>query len=218
MSDDPSATARASYNRMSKVYGILSDSSEKRFIHEAIDDLLKPQPGEVILEPGFGSGQVLVAIAEAVGDQGRVQGIDVSDGMVKHATSRLRKHGLLDRVDLQRGDAAAMPYTTDTFDAVFMSFTLELFSDQAGQAVLSEVRRVLKPTGRICVACMSNKGGVASMEKLYEWSHSRFPAFVDCRPIDGAEWLTVAGFRVDVRRQLSMWGLAVDLLLAHCPD
>jgi demethylmenaquinone methyltransferase/2-methoxy-6-polyprenyl-1,4-benzoquinol methylase len=208
------ARARRSYDRLSHVYGMLSDSSEKRFVKDAIEELLRPEEGEVILEPGFGTGQALLALATGVGETGRVEGIDISDGMVAQARHRLEHHGLTDRIHLQVGSATDMPYAPATFDAVFMSFTLELFPDDQIPVVLAECARVLKPTGRMCVACMSGHGGNAAMEKLYEWSHEHFPSFVDCRPIDAPGALEAAGYAVTTVRPLTMWGLAVDLVLA----
>ena len=209
--------ARDGYNRMSRVYGALSDSSEKRFVREAIDGLLAPAEGEVILEPGFGTGQALVSLAHLVGPEGRVCGIDISDGMLEHTSARVEDAGLTDRVELVRGSATAMPWPDDHFDAAFMSFTLELFSDEDIPVVLAEVARVLRPGGRLCVACMSSHGGMKAMEELYEWSHRHFPSFVDCRPIDGSAALGRAGFTITDSRRLSMWGLAVELLLASPP-
>jgi demethylmenaquinone methyltransferase/2-methoxy-6-polyprenyl-1,4-benzoquinol methylase len=208
------ARARRSYDRMSRVYGMLSDSSEKRFVKDAIEELLRPEEGEVVLEPGFGTGQALMALAVGVGESGRVAGIDISEGMLDHARRRLEHHGLAERVHLRLGSATELPYRDSTFDAVFMSFTLELFADDQIPTVLAECVRVLKPTGRLCVACMSDHGGSAAMEKLYEWSHEHFPSFVDCRPIDAAGALETAGYTVVTERPLTMWGLAVDLVLA----
>ena len=211
------ASARASYNRMSKVYGMLSDDSEKEFVKVALEEVLKPQAGDQVLEPGFGTGQVLLALAEMVGPTGKAYGIDISDGMLAQTTKRLTKADLMDRVDLQLGSATDMPYANDTFDAVFMSFTLELFPDEQIPIVLAECARVLKPEGKLCVACMSKKGKDGAMEKLYEWSHRKFPSFVDCRPIHADEALTSAGFTIGEDRLLSMWGLAVQVITADPP-
>lgn len=208
------AVARGSYNKMSRVYAMLSDSSEKRFVAEAIEGLLRPAEGEVVLEPGFGTGQALVALAEMVGETGSVCGIDISDGMVEHARKRMAEAGLGSRTHLVRGTATDMPWPDGNFDAAFMSFTLELFPDDQMPVVLAEVARVLRPEGRLCVACMSSHGGVKAMEELYEWSHEHFPSFVDCRPIDAQAALVAAGYDVTASRRLSMWGLSVDLLLA----
>lgn len=208
------ATARHSYNRMSKIYGLLSDGSEKRFVAEAIRGMLKPQPGEVVLEPGCGTGQALAALAELVGPTGRTYGLDVSDGMVAASTRRLRDAHLMPRTVVTRGSALELPYPGNMFDAIFMSFTLELFSAHDIPIVLDECARVLKPGGRLCIACMSSHGGNPAMERLYSWSHRHFPTFVDCRPIDASRYLPDAGFGIYERKSLSMWGLAVDLMLA----
>jgi len=208
------AAAKKSYDRMSRVYGLLSGGSEKRLVEFAVDNLLKPAPGEVVLEAGFGTGRVLAALADRVGDSGRVYGIDLSEGMVEASKKRLDKLGLSERPELTCGDAAAMPYPDGLFDAVFMSFTLELFPDDEIPVVLDECARVLKSGGRLCAACMSSEGRNGAMMKLYAWSHRRFPNFVDCRPIHARLAVEEAGFRIDTVRVMSMWGLPVELVLA----
>jgi ubiquinone/menaquinone biosynthesis C-methylase UbiE len=205
--------ARQSYNSMSRIYGILSNGSEKKFVETAIEGFLKPQEGEFILEPGFGSGQVLVALAGAVGDEGKAYGIDISDGMVEVTRKRLRREGLEGRVELTRGDAAAPPYEDSFFDGIFMSFTLELFDTPEIPVVLRECRRVLKDDGRICIASMSDQGKHGMMMKLYVWSHKRFPNFVDCRPIFARAFVEDAGFEVTGYKIMSMWGLPVEIVL-----
>ena len=201
------------YNRMSGFYGLLSAGSEKRFVKTALEGFLKPRRGEHILEPGFGSGQVLAAIAAAVGEEGRAYGIDISDGMVEVTRKRLARAGLERRVELARGDAAAMPYEDGSFDAIFMSFTLELFEAQEIPLVLAECRRVLNDDGRICVVAMSDQGRHGMMMSLYMWSHRRFPRFVDCRPIFARGFVEGAGFEVAGYEIMSMWGLPVEIVL-----
>ncbi len=207
--------ARDNYNRMSRFYGLLSAGSEKKFVKAAIEGFLKPEEGEYILEPGFGSGQVLAALAEMVGDEGKVYGIDISDGMVEVTRKRLERKGLAGRVELTRGDAAAEPYPDDLFDGIFMSFTLELFESPEIPVVLGECRRVLKEGGRLCVASMSDQGKQGMMARLYLWSHRRFPSFVDCRPIYARGFVAEAGFRIDGYRIMSMWGLPVEIVLGR---
>jgi len=205
--------ARQSYNSMSRFYGFLSNGSEKKFVQTAIEGFLKPREGERILEPGFGSGQVLVALARAVGEAGKAYGIDISDGMVEVTRKRLAREGLEGRVELTRGDAVALPYEDDFFDGIFMSFTLELFDAPEIPLVLQECRRVLKDGGRICVASMSDQGKHGTMMKLYVWSHKKFPDFVDCRPIFARAFVEDAGFEVTGYRIMSMWGLPVEIVL-----
>jgi ubiquinone/menaquinone biosynthesis C-methylase UbiE len=206
---------RRSYNRMSRFYGLLSADSEKKFVEVAVDRYLKPRAGERILEPGFGTGQVLVALADRVGEDGKVYGIDISDGMVGEARKRLKREGLTGRVELTQGDAADLPYGDGCFDGVFMSFTLELFDTPEIPVVLGECMRVLKDGGRLCVASMSDRGKQGTMMKLYIWSHRRFPSFVDCRPIFARSFVEGAGFEVEGYEVMSMWGLPVEIILGR---
>jgi demethylmenaquinone methyltransferase/2-methoxy-6-polyprenyl-1,4-benzoquinol methylase len=69
------------------------------------------------------------------------------------------------------------------FDAVFLSFMLELF-EGAIPEVLVEVRRVLRVGGRVGIVAMSNTGETNAMTDLYEWLHRRWPQFIDCKPIN----------------------------------
>ncbi|MBE0666002.1 MAG: methyltransferase domain-containing protein [Chrysiogenales bacterium] len=206
--------ARASYNRMSKWYDAVAGSSEKKFGDAALRKL-NAKAGERILEIGFGTGHGILALARAVGDSGRIYGIDISEGMLEITRSRLRKSGLLERVDLERGDASSLLYPADFFDAVFMSFTLELFDTAEIQAVLHQCRRVLKPGGRLCVVAMSKEGKSGVMMKLYEWGHKKFPSYLDCRPIFVRQAIESAGFEIADMARMTSWGLPIGIAVAR---
>ena len=140
--------AKASYDRMSRFYDLLAGGSERKVRNLALQQL-HIRRGESVLEIGFGTGAGLVQMAEAVGEDGRVYGIDISSGMLRASRGRLEKAGLADRVALTCDDALHMPYTDDQFEAVFMSFALELFDSPEIPQVLLECRRVLRAGGRI---------------------------------------------------------------------
>src|SRR6266508_6315879 len=85
--------ARTSYNRLSRWYDAIAGSTEKKYRDWGLENL-SAQPGETILEVGFGTGHCLVGLAKAVGPTGHVVGLDISDGMLAIARSRLQAEGL----------------------------------------------------------------------------------------------------------------------------
>jgi ubiquinone/menaquinone biosynthesis C-methylase UbiE len=202
---------RAFYDKISRVYDLLSERSEAP-MRKAGLDLLQPHAGESILEVGFGTGHTLIEIAEAIGLRGTVFGMDLSDKMTKLAKDNLAKAGMLQRARLRCGDAAKLPYLTGSLDAVFMSFTLELFDTPEIPEVLGECRRVLRRGGRIVVVGMSKHGAQGGLVNVFEWAHKHFPQFLDCRPIYVRRALVAAGFAV--RRALTrrMW-VPVEIVL-----
>ena len=164
---------RAFYNKISRVYDLLADRSEAP-VRRAGLELLKARAGEKVLELGCGTGHSLVRLAKAVGPKGQVFGLDLSDKMLKLAKANLAEAGMAER--------ARMPYADGSLDAVFMSFTLELFDTPEMPEVLRECKRVLRPDGRIVVVGMSTQGEPEPLSGVFEWAHHRFPYFLDCRP------------------------------------
>jgi demethylmenaquinone methyltransferase/2-methoxy-6-polyprenyl-1,4-benzoquinol methylase len=205
--------AKASYDRMSRWYDILSGRFESKY-REAGLRKLGAREGEVVLEAGFGTGHCILALAQAVGDKGKVYGIDISEGMCNISLSRIEKSGISERVELHCGDATQLPFKANCFDAVFISFALELFDTLEIPIVLDECRRVLRSDGRICIVAMSKKDKDGLMVRLYEWFHDRLPNYVDCRPIFVQKALEGAGFRIQDASEMSMWGLPVEIVLA----
>jgi ubiquinone/menaquinone biosynthesis C-methylase UbiE len=210
----PNSSAKVFYDRISGFYDLLAASSERRYTVAGLHKLTV-KPGQNVLEIGFGTGQALVALAQAVGDEGNVCGIDISEGMYRVAQRRVQKAGISNRINLSLGDAINLPYQSATFDAVFTSFTLELFDTPQIPEVLAECRRVLKPDGRICVVALSKDKKLGLVGKLYEYLHTRFPKYLDCRPIPILAILSREGFRVLDAEQHAMWGLPVGIALAE---
>ena len=204
-------SAKSTYDRLSKWYDLLAGSSERKFTEVGLREL-NVQEGETVLEIGFGTGHSLVTLTQQAGKTGKVSGIELSEGMLQVAGERLRKIGLSNRAELHCGDATSLPFPNQVFDAVFMSFALELFDTPELPIVLGECQRVLKQSGRIGIVSLSKKE--TSAVRIYEWFHMRFPAFVDCRPIYARQSLEQAGFRPLKHLGLVMWGLPVDIIIA----
>jgi ubiquinone/menaquinone biosynthesis C-methylase UbiE len=209
--------ARAGYNRLSRWYDLVAGASERKY-REAGLRALGAQPGEAVLEIGYGTGSSLIQLAQSVGDGGGVFGIDISDGMLARATARVRDAGVEGRVKLRRGDAASLPYGENVFDAIFICFTLELFDTPEMPVVLAECLRVLKAGGRMAVVSMSSYGRETRAVRLYKEAHRRFEKYVDCRPIYAKKALADAGFIIRDRSLMMMWGLPVEVVLAVKPE
>ena len=209
--------ARASYNRLSRWYDVIAGSTEKKYRDWGLEKL-SAQPGETILEIGFGTGHCLVSLAQAVGPAGSVTGLDISDGMLAIARNRLQKEGLSERVDLHLGDAASLNFLQPaSLDGVFMSFTLELFDNPEIPRVLQECKRILKQGGRLAVVSMTKTDPPGLAVRMYEWFHEHMPEYADCRPIFAQQALVQTGFIVQDVSVSSMWGLPVEIVLGVKP-
>jgi demethylmenaquinone methyltransferase/2-methoxy-6-polyprenyl-1,4-benzoquinol methylase len=208
--------AKKAYDKISWVYDYLAGVFEKKYRNRALE-LLGIERGKIVLEIGFGTGHCLKKIAELVGEEGKVYGIDISSGMLEVSKRRLQKAGLLDRVELYCGDASKLPYEDNKFDAVFMSFTLELFDTPEIPKVLNEIKKVLKPGGRLGVVSMSKEGGGLLMG-LYEWLHEKLPQYIDCRPIYVEQSIREAGFEIKYKEGVRLFGLPGEIVIALKPS
>jgi ubiquinone/menaquinone biosynthesis C-methylase UbiE len=206
--------AKINYDRLSKWYDFLAGGSEKKFRDTGLRKLAV-KPGERVLEVGFGTGYCILSLAQSVGKDGKVVGLELSEGMIRRTLARLKKVGLADRVKLQCGDAVIMPFADDYFDAIFISFTLELFDTPEIPLVLRQLRRVLKNGGRLCVVSMSNEGNSGMMVRLYEWAHQVLPRFVDCRPIYARQAMEEARFAIVDASISFLLRLPIEIILAR---
>lgn len=205
------AQARRSYNRLSRWYDLLAGSSEEKYRAMGVE-AVAVQPGERVLEIGCGTGTSLAALAGLVGAGGLACGLDLSDGMVGMAKQRVEKAGLNGWTQVCLGDGARLPFTAGSFNAVFLSFTLELFDTPEIPQVLAGCKRVLKPGGRLGVVAMGKESPPGPAERIYEWFHHKMPVLVDCRPIDARAVVQAAGFTIQHEQWESMWGLPVVVL------
>ena len=205
--------ARRFYDRVSRIYDCISGPFERRYAFKALN-LLAIRESEAILEIGFGTGHCLERIAVSVGETGKAFGIDISPGMVAVAGIRLKNAHLLDRVELICGDATNLPYKNNVMDGALLAFTLELFNTPDIPRVLEEVKRILKPEGRIAVTSLSKITGESLMVHLYEWVHTKWPEYADCRPIFLEESIKEAGYNIKSSQIVTLFGLPVEIVIA----
>jgi ubiquinone/menaquinone biosynthesis C-methylase UbiE len=109
-------------------------------------ELAAPQPGEACLDVGCGTGLATLGLAEAVGGEGQVVGLDVSAGMLSVA----RERALPNTTFHHAAAEPHLPFRDGTFDVVALCDSLPYLGDPARS--LEEARRVLRPAGRIVLA------------------------------------------------------------------
>jgi ubiquinone/menaquinone biosynthesis C-methylase UbiE len=206
---------RTFYDRISSAYDLLADASEGACRHQSLN-MLSVATGERVLEIGSGTGRALPSLAAAVSPTGRVVGLDVSSGMMALAR-RAAANAARPDITLTLGDARALCFRDAMFDAVFISFTLELFEPADAANALAEIRRVLRPTGRLAVVAMAQTTSNA-MTDIYTWLHRHFPHVIDCRPINVTNLLRSGGFRTMHAQLMSVWGLSVACVVALKED
>ncbi len=205
--------AAASYTRLSRWYDRFGHSSEWPHIAAGLR-LLNVQPGERVLEVGFGTGHGLITLAHAVGSTGQVFGVDLAAGMIDVAREQVCKENVHEVVRLNRGSALHLPYAADSFDAVFSSFLLDLIDTPDIPIVLGEMRRVLKPGGRVGLVSMSKACASNVVVKIYERFHRWLPKLIDCRPIYPQHAAESVGLHCKVHQTRSMWGIPVEVVVA----
>ncbi|MEA2397429.1 MAG: hypothetical protein QOK25_985 [Thermoleophilaceae bacterium] len=110
-------------------------------------EILEPQPRERILEVGPGTGYYSLTVAEQL-ERGRLEVYDLQQEMVDHVRVRAKERGL-SNVTAWTGDAQEMLFEDDRFDGAYLTVMLGEIPDQ--DAALRELRRVVKPGGRVVV-------------------------------------------------------------------
>jgi SAM-dependent methyltransferase len=129
-----------------------------------VNDLLLARSGvaagERVLEIGCGTGAATAPFAEAVGERGRVVGVDISEPMLAGARKRIAESGLHNVIVLQ-ADAQTYRFEASSFDLITSRFGVMFFADPI--AAFSNLLPALRPGGRLCFACW------ASLEDNRHW-------------------------------------------------
>jgi ubiquinone/menaquinone biosynthesis C-methylase UbiE len=115
---------------------------------ERLREVLRPEPGERLLEIGVGTGYYSLDLAEWIGSEGRLELFDLQREFLDHVMRQAGERGLANLVPTE-GDATALPYDDGSVDGVVLIAVLGEIPGSA--AALREIRRVLKPDGRLVV-------------------------------------------------------------------
>ena len=124
---------------------------------------LNCSPNDTILELGCGSGHAVGVLAEMAG-QGHVMGIDHSQSMLAQAWRNNRRAVRRGRVHLVQGRVDALPWRENAIDKILAVHVVYF----AGEAGVSEARRVLRPGGRIVILATDKSA-------MTRWKFTQFP-------------------------------------------
>ena len=147
----PPEGVRKMFDRIAPVYDgmnrLMTAGLDRRWRRETAGAVVRP--GDRVLDVCCGTGDLALAAAEA---GGKVTGLDFSEAMLERAR---RKEPAIEWVS---GDALALPFADDSFEAVTIGFGLRNLAD--AERGLAELRRVVSPGGRVAILEITRPRGV----------------------------------------------------------
>ncbi len=143
----------------------LSAGIDIRWRKKAIAQLIEKNP-QKILDVATGTADLAI-MASGILKTSKIIGIDISEGMLEVGRKKIATAGLQNTIELLKGDSEAITLPDNSFDAVMVAFGVRNFQNL--EKGLSEIKRVLKPGGKLVVLEFSKPKifGVSSLYSFY---------------------------------------------------
>jgi SAM-dependent methyltransferase len=137
-------------------------------------DFAGVRDAERVLDVGCGTGSLTYALAQNAGIR-RINGIDLSAAYIEHAKALNSDP----RIELQIGDACAIPFEDATFDHALSSLVIQFIPD--GARAVREMRRVTRPGGTVAAATWDVRGGFVPWRIIFDTAAMLDPNAVERR-------------------------------------
>ncbi|MDD4600980.1 Demethylmenaquinone methyltransferase [bioreactor metagenome] len=125
-----------------------------------------------VLDVCCGTGKLTIGLAEKVGSNGTVIGLDFCEPMLAKAAVRISRSPVKERITLVQGNALELPYPDNEFDCVITGFGLRNLPEI--EQPISEMRRVVRPGGKI-ISLELGKPTIPVLKQLYNFYFEQIP-------------------------------------------
>ncbi|HTM19930.1 MAG TPA: methyltransferase domain-containing protein [Kofleriaceae bacterium] len=197
------------YARVARVYDLWAAATESRARARTLE-LAGIRDGERILEIAVGTGGTFAEVVRRI-PGGTNTGIDLTPEMLARARAKAEATGVPHTLEV--GDATALSFADGAFDLVLNAYMFDLLPEGDFARVLGEMRRVLRPGGRLVLTNMAR--GRHLRHRVYELVYRLRPELLGgCRGVELRPHLQAAGFRVDHEEYLSQLGFPTEILVA----
>lgn len=200
------------YRKVAPIYDLWARLTESKARDRCID-LAGIRDGEAVLEVAVGTGLAFEKILLA-NPSGRVEGIDLTDGMLLRAERRAAATGRTN-YRLSIGDAYDLDFDDDSFDILINNYMFDLLPERDFRRVLAEFSRVLRPGGRLVMVNMTR--GQRWYNGIWTLVYNVSPALLGgCRGVSLVEHLHDAGFQQIERQYLSQFTFPSEIITGRC--
>lgn len=212
-------TVRTIYSRRSRIYGKTIAPMEFSYHLRAIEKAAF-QSHEKVLEVAVGPGLAMTEIARRIDSAVRVEGVDLSPGMLAVAQQNLSAAGLR-HVHLSEMSASELHFPDASFDVLYNGYMLDLIPLAQMPVILNEFKRVLKPGGRLVLLNMSKPDAAhrTMRERIYGHLPPQVLLYIlgGCRPVLMQTLVQEAGF-TQVEREFLGGKFPSEIVTAFNPQ